>query len=191
MTNIEIQRPSEQTTNPSEWIKYQYQGNFSNDIVFDNTLLKTMIQMMRRTPRKSFLITDGEESVERVETDVTSNNLSNSFVTRHKQPAILAQEEGRVVLAINSQVIDGRIQEEQRNHFNIQTSQENRRHYRDLFIDILTGIISAGIVRWALDEDEDTKKRLFERLGFQNSKLRKFLKENRNLLVRQMPVLKK
>lgn len=136
---------------PSSRIRYEYGGNCCLQILFNQERIKALLQVIN-TPNKTLVIREGNER--RDDFDMIPfmhKGWPVLFPTPERKGfSTIKQTEDLFVLAVNSQVIDGRIQERCEN---FDTAQ-----YQKVFTDILARTISWGISVWAIEEMNEALK---------------------------------
>lgn len=142
-------------------IHFEYTGNYSNAIFFNDAVLRQLADIMG-APRTTLVIKDGREEIERtgiIVQDIIGPFMNGSEETldRKKNWSIrISEEKQRYEILINSKVIDGRIDGRIREFH----PAEN---YEMLFLQTLEEIILRGIFRWASYEmQEKGLKNLFK-----------------------------
>lgn len=130
-------------------IRFEYKGNFSNQITLNSDILSQLVQIIG-TPKTVLVFKDGNERIER--TGIVVTGFRGPFQIKTKQTpdrkafweTNINEEKKEFDIFINSHVIDGRIREF--------CPVED---YEKIFLQTLQGIILIGIEKWAFYEAEE------------------------------------
>lgn len=145
---------SEHSPTLSSYIRYKYEGNCASRIQLNEKHLQTLVQLI--DPKRTLII---QEGIERIEGFSLYPMMARGWPTafpflKRKPRATLQTREDAVILHLNSQVIDGRIQQEQRQqNFDANT-------YQSRFAGALIELISGAIFWWGLNEIASKKRSL-------------------------------
>jgi hypothetical protein len=136
-----------------EYISYEYAGNCADNIRFNDIALRSLDSFLGQ-PQRTLIIQDGTDRVEGFNLVLTEFRgwPATWGLSQRKSPARLRTISNHVLLTIESQVIDGRIQTAQRKE------NFNQNEYQRRFINRLVDIISWGIHEWAEHEFDQTLK---------------------------------
>lgn len=157
-------------------IKYKYNGNYSQQMRLNPELLRKMHGIIG-VPNKSFVIKDGNETPEGTEMHIIE--LGQGYGVKQRKPICeIKKTKNEVILTINSQVIDGRVQDEQRGLDKDKKSGEML--YQALFTTYLKASLAEGVSVWAFGELG--RFPLWQKF-LKGKELGKLLLEKRDLLV--------
>lgn len=142
----------------SSWVKYEYQGNCASKIQFNEGYLQVLIQAV--DPKRALVIREGIERIEGFSLcPMMARGWPTAFPFLERKPrATLQTTEDTVILHLNSQVIDGRIQQEQRRQ-NFDTNT-----YQSRFVETLIELMAGAIFWWGLNEIARKKRPLPEKI---------------------------
>lgn len=158
-------------------IRYEYNGNYSQQIRLNPAVLRKIHEIIG-VPNKSFVIKNGSETPERTYYIHMIGHEQGHEAKQRKPIFEIKKTKNEVILTINSQVIDGRVQDEQRNLDKDKKSGEML--YQALFTTYLKASLAKGVSVWAFGELVSFP--FWQRL-LKGKKLGKLLLEKRDLLV--------
>lgn len=165
----------------AEKIRFEYTGNYSGQIRFNHRIIRRIDDVVG-IPSKCLVIKDGIEKQEKIDIAVVGSRAQ--MIVHQKPSAEVEINDNEVILRINHRVLDGKVQDQQRE----QSPKTQSLSYEDLFSIGLNVVLAHGMHAWAQEEAEQYP--FFQRIH-KKRQLKKMFLEEQNNIARIIPAASK